>query len=261
MYNLLKLNLGRNSLRYIIRNYKISEMYIPYYICPAIRRALISEKCRPVFYHIDNNFMITDDLPKDSYILYPNYFGVCDKNVEILSQKYEKLIVDNSHSFYSEPTGFASFNSARKFLPVFYGSFLWIKEARLSLDFENSPVSAPKNEEEFLHNEILFENLEPKFIEDNLADRIESFNLKEKRKEIFLELHKTYGEKNLLKIDLNCQSPFCYPLLAKTHDDANEIAFDFINRGYDIYRYWEELPSDYPESKFYERLVPIPLEL
>lgn len=143
MYNLLKLNLGRNSLRYIIRNYKIDEMYIPYYICPAIRQALIREKCKPVFYHIDDNFLIQDDLPRDSYILYPNYFGVCDKNVIKLSKIYPKLIVDNSHSFYSKPVGFASFNSARKFLPVYFGSFLWIKEAKISLDFETSPIFAP----------------------------------------------------------------------------------------------------------------------
>lgn len=261
MYDCLKLNLARNSLRYIIKNCKISEMYIPYYICPAIRKALIAEKCKPIFYHIDDNFMIEKELPKEAFILYPNYFGICDKNVEILAQKYSKLIVDNAHSFYSKPEGFASFNSARKFLPVYFGSFLWINNSKISLDYEKSPIYAPKNEEEFLRNEILFENLEPKFIEDELVKRIESFNLAEKRKEIFCLLHKKFGEKNLLKIDLNCQSPFCYPLLLKTLDEADEIAFDFVDRGYEIYRYWEELPSNYPESKFYERLVSIPLEL
>ena len=128
MYNLIKLNLARNSIRYIIRVYGIKEMYVPYYVCPVIRRALIKEKCKPIFFHIDDNFMPVCEFNENAFILYPNYFGVCDKNVGLLAQKYKHLIVDNAHSFYSEPIGFACFNSARKFLNVYNGSYLWIKD-------------------------------------------------------------------------------------------------------------------------------------
>lgn len=118
----------------------------------------------------------------------------------------------------------------------------------------------PKDEEEFLRNEIEFNNLEPKFIETDLIKRIESFDLINKRKEIFLEKHKVFGNRNLLNIDLDSISPFCYPLLVKNEDEADKIVLELINNGYNIFRYWEELPSKYPESKFYERLIPIPLE-
>ena len=39
---------------------------------------------------------------------------------------YPKLIVDNAHAYYAVPRGFASFNSAKKFLPVSDGAYLWI---------------------------------------------------------------------------------------------------------------------------------------
>ena len=116
MYKKLYLNLARNSLRYIIKTYKIKELNIPYYLCKTVRQSIVKEGCKPLFYHIDDNFMPQKTFDENEYVLYPNYFGICDKNVKILSKKYPKIIIDNSHSFYSSPEGFACFNSARKFL-------------------------------------------------------------------------------------------------------------------------------------------------
>ena len=113
--NLIKLNTARNCLRYIIRAYGIEEIYVPYYICPTIKSAIRKEKAKINFYHVDKKFMPVNDFGKDYFILYPNYFGICSKNVQILSKKYKNLIVDNAHSFYSDSLGLASFNSLRKF--------------------------------------------------------------------------------------------------------------------------------------------------
>lgn len=122
---------ARNALRYLIREYKIKEIYLPYYLCDVIRHAVFAEGCKPLFYHIDDNFMPEREFPEDSYILYPDYFGICDKNVERLVKIYPKLIVDNAHAYYAEPKGFASFNSLKKFLPVESGAELFIgKEER-----------------------------------------------------------------------------------------------------------------------------------
>ncbi len=128
---MLKFDLARNALRYLIREYKIKEIYIPYYLCSVIRHAVFAEECRPIFYHIDNHFMPEGNLPGKSYILYPNYFGICDKNIDILIEKYDRLIVDNAHAFYAQPRGFASINSKKKFIPdckeayLFYGNEHW----------------------------------------------------------------------------------------------------------------------------------------
>ena len=129
--NMKQFDSARNALRYLIREYKIKEIYLPYYLCDVIRHAVFAEGCKPLFYHIDDNFMPEREFPEDSYILYPDYFGICDKNIERLVKIYPKLIVDNAHAYYAEPKGFASFNSLKKFLPVESGAELFIgKEER-----------------------------------------------------------------------------------------------------------------------------------
>ena len=125
-YFQIELNTARNALRYVINAFQIEELYIPYYICPSLRNAVKKENCKIIFYHIDNNFRPVQDFPENAFILYPNYFGICSTIVDELNSKYKNLIVDNAHSFFSEPKGIASFNSLRKFFPTLRdGSFLY----------------------------------------------------------------------------------------------------------------------------------------
>ena len=221
MYKKLKFDLARNSLRHLIREFGIKEIYIPYYLCDVVRHTVVEENCRPVFYHIDDNFYPAQDFPKDSYILYPNYFGICGENVDKLEKIYPKLIVDNAHAFYDPPQGFACFNAEHKFNPGVTASYLYIKNADID-DFQ--PAVCPKA-------------------------RIEEFE----------RLHNKYGNKNQLKLSLLQKSPFIYPLLASSDEEADNLAEELTNEGKTIYRYWNNLPEDYNEYKFYRRLVPIPL--
>ena len=157
---------------------------------------------------------------KEAYILYPNYFGICDKNVEKLVQIYPKLIVDNAHAFYAQPSGLASFNSARKFIPAKENAYLY---------FSNE-----KN--------------------TNMPDMC--------RRKKFMQLHERYKDTNLLRIELNNDSiPFCYPYLAGSILEADELVKQLKADGKIIYRYWEPLPKTYNEYKFYSRLVPIPISV
>ena len=259
MYNLLKLNLARNSLRYILQTYKIKELYLPYYLCKAVRLSLKHEDCKPVFYHIDDDFMPMEEFDEHAFILYPNYFGICDNNVRQLAKKYPHLITDNSHAFYNEPSGFACFNSARKFLPVYNGSYLWIKDISLLPEQEENFYCAPQNEEEIIKNETLFDNLGIKLLHPHTAEKIKSFDTKNERKEKFLELNKRFSSINMLNIDENSNSPFCYPCLTNKEKNAAELVKYLTAKGLNIYRYWDKLPKTYNEYRFFARLVPIPL--
>ena len=214
----MKFYYARDALKYLILNFKIKEIFIPYYLCDVIRHSIFEVGCKPIFYHIDDNFMPTQDFPKESFILYPNYFGICDKNVDTLIKKYPKLIVDNAHAFYAKPKGFASFNSERKFRPVQNGAYLWIGEG-----------------EAFTPNDY-------------------------KRLDTFMHYHSLLND-NKLKIDIenNC-IPFCYPYLAPTREQADQLVEKLTQQGKTIYRYWNNLPKNYNEYKFYSRLVPIPLD-
>ena len=221
MYKTLTFNLGREALRHIIRTYGIKQMHIPYYLCDAVRHTLVEENCKPLFYHIDDNFFPSEDFPKEDFILYPNYWGVCGNNTEKLVNIYPKLIVDNAHAYYDKPSGFACFNAGHKF--GYEKSVLWLTE--------NNPNAA--------------------------ADIIIDKNAKQRQK-IFSELHKKYKSANLLNIDINAV-PFVYPFLAQTTEDADNLVKQLKEEGKTVYRYWNPLPKSFLEYKFYSRLVPIPV--
>ena len=222
MYKVFRFERARDSLGKIIGTYNIKEMRIPYYLCDSVRHTLVKEGCKPVFYHIDDNFMPSVEFDTSDFILYPDYFGICTENVKRLAKIYPKLIVDNAHSYFSEPSGFACFNSAYKF-GLDNCSYLWLKTD------EKSDIVVPKYEQK-----------------------------REERKNKFLELNRKYFSTNLLKIDKN-SVPFCYPYLAKDEETADSLVKELKKEGYTIYRYWNQLPKNYNEYKFYSRLVPIPV--
>lgn len=228
MYEQLKFSLARDSLKFLVRKFGIKEIYLPFYLCDVIRHSVVAENCRPLFYHIDDDFYPAQEFPLNSYILYPNYFGICDYNVGKLEEIYPNLIVDNAHAFYAQPRGLACFNSERKFRDVENGSHLWIKDEKLK---DGSGIEQPNNLQEVF-----------------------------RRKEKFAELDEMYGQTNQIKVNMSSvTSPFCYPYLAETDENADALAEKLTKEGLMIYRYWNNLPQNYNEYKFYRRLVPIPL--
>ena len=122
----MKFKFARDALKFLIQKYSIKEIYIPYYLCDVVRHALFEVGAKPLFYHIDDDFLLTMEFLEEDYILYPNYFGICDNNVDLLAKKYPKLILDNAHAYYAKTQGFATFDSERKFLETDFGANLYI---------------------------------------------------------------------------------------------------------------------------------------
>ena len=218
----MKFRYARDAFGYLIQKYEIKEVFMPYYLCDVMRHTAVTHGAKPVFYHIDDGFLPVQDFPRDAYVLYPNYFGICAKNVEKLEELYPKLIVDNAHAYFEKPSGFACFNSAKKFLPVKEGANLWIKDV----------------------------------CEECLSPEKTDFL----RREMFLKYHKKLSD-NELNIDISDSCiPFCYPYLAPSVEIADKLVEKLTADGKTIYRYWNNLPKTYNEYKFYSRLVPIPLK-
>lgn len=261
-YKIVKLNTARNSLRYIVKAFNIKEIYIPYYICPVVRSALNKENCKINFYNVDLQFKPKQQFPKDAFILYPNYFGVCSDIVEELSLKYKNLIVDNAHSFFSEPKGIATFNSLRKFFNQLRdGSFLYIKKSfYLNLEEDNYSYNNDlMTEEEFILNENRLDKQDIKFISQNTDALFEKIDIeleKQRIKNHFDFYHKKYGSENLLNLIISEDDyPFKYPLLVNSVERANEIVSELSIQGVTVYRYWNNLPKSFDEKVFYERLI------
>ena len=222
MYSLKIFNKAHESLAFLINYFDIKKMHVPYYLCDVVRHTIVKSGCKPEFYHVKDDFAPSVEFDRESYVLYPNYFGICDKNVSDLSKIYPNLIVDNAHAFFSAPCGLACFNSAYKFgLGDF--SCLQIRE-----EFGSKEKIGLYEEE------------------------------KKKRIKAFQELDKKYSKTNLLNIDKN-SVPFCYPYLAQTEEQADKLVRELKKQGMTVFRYWNPLPESFNEYKFYSRLVPIPI--
>lgn len=261
-YELIKLNTARNALKYIIKAFDIKELYIPYYICPALRIAVNKENCKIINYHIDENFLPMCEFPNDAYVLYPDYFGVCSDIVEDLSKKYKNLIVDNAHSFFSEPKGIASFNSFRKFFPALRnGACLYTKKT-LNDDIKIDDFSYEAkilSYKEICINESRLNNQPIKFASKSTLDALSSidFDFERIRRRKMFEFFNSYfcGDFQLKKN----QVPMAYPYISKNADDASKIVDGLSKHNINVYRYWNNLPQNYPERIFYENMLVISL--
>lgn len=260
---LVKLNLARNCLRYIIKAYGIKDIYMPFYLCPALIRAARLEGCGIKFYHIDKNFYPVGNFCDDDFILYPNYFGICSENIFKLSTKYKNLIVDNAHGFYMPDCGLASFCSLRKFFNVKDGAYLFIsKKLEIDLvkdDFSYGKLCGALNFEQLVKNEKRLDSEGIKLISDCTEEYFSYINIEDQkalRLKKFHKLHDKFGASNELEIKLvEYDVPFVYPYLIRDEITGKKLE----QEGHLILRYWNMLPKDFPEYDFYKYLIPVPL--
>ena len=270
----LALNTGSNCLKYIIREYHIKEIYVPYYTCSAVLQALKDEQCDIKFYHIDETFMPTMDIEKNKYILYTNYFGILANNIENLAKKYKNLIVDNAQAFYMPQYGIASFNSIRKFFGVPDGAILKCnktdtKELERSTTYQKCShllkridISPQFGFLDFKTNEDLI-NQEPVKLISNLSkailNSIDISKAKHTRLENFAYLHNKLSSTNLLNINLNKYDvPMIYPYFTNNGKVAKE---KLIKNNIFVATYWESAKNlNKQECDFRDNILALPID-
>lgn len=263
-YKIIKLNSARNCFHYIIKAFGINEIYLPFYICPVLRNTARKSGCKMNFYHIDENFYPIYDFPKDAYVLYLNYFGVCSSIVKELANKHDNLIIDNAHSFFSEPSGLASFNSIRKFFPnIRNGAFLYTQK-NIDFSFPNDEFEyevKPLSEVAIIKNEYFIDTQEIKIMSNCTFSYFSSLDLtfeKNRKRKFFEDLSSKYSKYNELKITISeYDVPYRYPLLIKDKTLFNDVLFSLFKNGNSPLRLWQKLPASYPESIFYNHLIVI----
>ena len=138
-----------SGLKSLTSQKKITNIYIPKFICNEVTEVVRSLELKINYYDIDLNLnmTITDDFKKKlsdkSVILVVNYFGFpADWDlVNKLKKNYDCLVIeDNCHALYSKRNdellgnlGDISFNSLRKVLPLLSGSVLKSNNSEINL--------------------------------------------------------------------------------------------------------------------------------
>jgi hypothetical protein len=231
----IKLNSGRSCLEYIIKANKCSKVYLPHFTCDAVINSVMRTKVNFDFYYVDGNLepiFDFDKLKKKELFIYTNYFGIKDNYIKKLTKITQKIIIDNSQSFFSKPEkGINSFYSPRKFFGVPDGGYLYTSSfANFSYKRDVSYLKfkhlikridsgAESSYSDFLESEKIINKspiLEMSSLTQALLKSIDYERIKNIRRNNFNYLHKHLKDQNLFLINKDSlQVPQNYPFLTK----------------------------------------------
>lgn len=124
----IRLNNGRNALRYLLLEREVQHIHLPHYICKAVLEPIKEIGIDYDFYKLDTNLEIVgfESFSPTSYVLYPNYFGLKGRYLEKIARTCSNLIVDNSQAFFDKPLkDIDTFYSPRKFFGVPGGGYVY----------------------------------------------------------------------------------------------------------------------------------------
>lgn len=230
-------NSARSAIRAVLHACKKRVIYIPSYVCDSVIKAARDASYDVRLYALNVNFMPTDipsDLAADFLILYVNYFGLCDSQVDEILNIYpaEQVIIDNSHALYSSvKDALATIYSPRKFVGLPDGGLVYVRSC---VELENS---YPEDEESISRMEYLLLrygysardgyaafNTARDSLSDNTPKAMSSLTkrlmrsipwqqVKECRQKNYFVMKGIFSDINLIQFkDDNCVAPLCYPL-------------------------------------------------
>lgn len=256
-YNNICLNYGRCCLFLILKSHNINKIFIPYYICDSVIDVINKLNIEYEFYQINESLEInkTINLNKNEKILAINYFGIKNHYIDTLNSNY---IIDCTQAFFYKPKQIG-FNSARKFFGVSDGAYL----------FDNKKYTINNHNKSNLYTAYdKYKNYEDNIqIQPKLCSHLTKQTLKHTdyskikliRKRNFLYLHGKLSNLNLLNININNDTPLCYPLLLSSYIDKKV----FYSKQIFIPTYWNH--NHYNANFIFENLltqnlIPLPID-
>jgi len=274
----LLLNTARNCLEYILKNHKVSKLYIPKYICDVMIEPLQKTKVAYAFYKLNNDLEI-DQPPRlkgDEYLLYVNYFGVKDEYCRQLYAEYlDQLVIDSSQAFFSKKIATHTIYSPRKFFGIPDGGMLYtdkldtgllgkdVSVKRFSHLLKRIDLGAEAGYQDFINNDKSLNNQPIKHMSDitkRLLASIGYDNVKSKRLENFSFLNDRLGNLNMLKFDSDYACPMVYPFFTEN----SLLRSKLIKNKIFVATYWpnvfEWCDKDEQEYVFASNILPLPID-
>ncbi|KAA3617587.1 MAG: hypothetical protein D8M58_01490 [Calditrichaeota bacterium] len=277
--NALRFNTARNALSYFLLKNKITDLYIPVYICDKVVNTIKQGKTRIHFYHLDDNFspLLSKDEIGDAYILLVNYFGICEKVINKCIKKFDNVICDNAQAFFSNPeSDVVTFYSPRKFFGVADGGYIYANGLECENVVQDDSTQRYMSrlvriDGGFQAGNFLYRNSEQLLnrakirrmsgLTQKILSSIHYDEAWEKRQENFHYLHKNLKKINLLKLNLrSVHGPMVYPLMIRQDGLRN---FLIENKIY-IPQYWPEVSFRTHQGSFEYQLAndmcPLPID-
>jgi hypothetical protein len=214
---------------------KPTRVWMPWYICDSMIEPVRMTGVALARYAVDATLDIRDrfTLHDDEWLLYVNYFGVCDANVDHVLDSFPRrqVVIDNSQAFFSQPGDcLATIYSPRKFFGVPDGGYL----------ITDLPVPEPNSDDigsvtrcahllkrlagepeagyqdYHLAEESLLGQTPRRMsqLTNRVLSTIDYTFVRSRRQDNFAVLHEELGRANQFSLELkNGTTPLCYPFL------------------------------------------------
>ena len=279
----IALNTCRNALEYIILQlFDAKRIYVPYYTCEAVIEPLKRLPVEYVFYHINEQLEIADEiaLQDGDYLIVNNYFGIKDAYIAELSEKYgDRLIVDNAQALFAQvfPNVKAVF-STRKYVGVADGGFAVGVLAIGVIDYEEDNSSdhdahlyirkefgAEAGFKDYQANEGKLDNQPIRRMSPqtkSILSQIDYDLVIEKRRQNYLYLSRFLGEMNLLQFPSvdSFACPMVYPFMS----DDESLRGRLIQNKVFVARYWPNVldwcADNELEYQLATKIIPLPVD-
>jgi len=280
--DLVALNCGRNAFEYILIQKRYKKVYIPYYTCDVIIQPLLRQKVEYEFYFLDDVFLpINVEVRRKEALLYVNYFGLMNQQVNYLVGKYSGIIIDNSQAFYQKPLkDIDTFYSPRKFFGLPDGGFASCKKEtdfkldidcslnRLSHLFTRIDKGTESGYMEFQTNDKKLDNIplmKMSRLTEKLMRNINFEAIKKSRNDNFYLVHSLLFKENELSVLIEksvFEAPMVYPFLRK---DNNTLRKKLIENKIYTATYWPNVEKWLAGANCWERylqnnLIALPID-
>lgn len=261
--DLYALNLGRTALTYLLKALKCKTLFVPCFLCDSVTDKCLQEGFNLTEYTLDQDMNPQLETPpgEGEYLYLVNYYGqLTDQKIQNFKQKYSRIIVDHTHSFFQRPLkGIPTLYSCRKFFGVSDGAYLStdlampaIAKQDISKDrmghilgrFEGTASEYYQ----LLHQHARAFYAEPvkrmSLLTENILNAVNYEKVRSRRNQNYALLKKRLSEQNPLNF-ITPDAPLAYPFF---HPDGIRLRKAMAQKQIYIPVYWNNVINSMPED-------------
>lgn len=281
--DLLRLNLGRTALLYLLKCAEAHTLWVPYFLCEAVTSTCQKAGYHLNYYHIDRNFLpiLDEKAINGTYAYLVNFYGqLTEDTILALKRKYKHVILDNTHAFFQKPPeSIPTLYSIRKFFGLSDGAYVSVGNLpeRISVEQLEQDSSCARMEHilgRFEHSasayyqtmlrnahaldEELVLRMSP--LTENLLHGIDYTYACKTREDNYRKLEELLGSQNPLPIHMP-KGPFVYPFY---HKNGRDLRLKLAQHKIFIPTYWNnvlrDMPHDSLEYDYAANILPLPCD-
>ncbi|MBO7933461.1 hypothetical protein J6358_27390 [Burkholderia pseudomallei] len=225
---------ARAAFLALLRAHAPNAVWVPWYLCESMLESLHVSGTSIRRYALASDLSCpTIPLEDGEWLLYVNYFGVCERHVDDVLRRHppDRVLIDNAHALFSAPRRcLATLYSPRKFVGVPDGGYLVTgMPVPLPEQTDNGSVSrcrhlltrleagAEAGYASYVEAEVSLRLQEPRRMSpltQRMLASIDYATVRARRAENFRFLHTHLCKINhvAIEVDSDC-APLCYPLI------------------------------------------------